>query len=314
MSVGQRSRASGARRGFTLVELLVVIAIIALLVSIILPAIGKARLTAQQTICMSNLKQIGIAYNGYAYDNKGGIWEAGNPTPLRFWYAMARNQRVASNQTTNPVQIGPAFEYVNNADTIFACPTNKRKSTARPPYNPSDPFWNEPQNAMQRVLFESFLTDRSFNFDYTMITGSSGANTAMTSFVAWDQACRTRGPQTARATILGAATTTLRVFKSAPIYMEEDIVFYNGPGPDGMWSNWDEVTNRHFKKGHGAFLDGSVELGDWPDSNDPNTQNDVGDLTGNDIYARKTNTGNWFQVAPSWPATPRPYGWINAPR
>jgi prepilin-type N-terminal cleavage/methylation domain-containing protein len=302
-------RARSGPGAFTLVELLVVIAIIALLVSIILPAIGKARLTAQATICGSNLKQIGIAYNSYAYDNKGGIWEAGNPTPLRFWYAMARNQRLASNPTTNPVAIGPAFEYVSMTDNIFACPSNKRKSPTRPPYNPSDPFWNDPTMAMQRVLFESFLTERSFNFDYTMITGSSGANTAMTSFVAWDEGCRTRQPQTAR-----PLQPNFKVFRSAPIYMEEDIVFYNGPGPDGMWSNWDEVTNRHFRKGHAAFLDGSIELADFPDSSDPNTQNDVGDLTGNDLYARKTNAGNWFQVAPSWPATPRPYGWINAPR
>lgn len=58
-----RSRAVGA---FTLIELLLVIAIIALLISILLPAIGAARRTARTAICMSNMKQMGIAQESYA--------------------------------------------------------------------------------------------------------------------------------------------------------------------------------------------------------------------------------------------------------
>ncbi|MHC4786294.1 MAG: type II secretion system protein, partial [Planctomycetota bacterium] len=55
-------------KGFTIIELLVVISIIALLISILLPAIGKARDNAQIGVSKSNLRQIGVAMMTYAAD------------------------------------------------------------------------------------------------------------------------------------------------------------------------------------------------------------------------------------------------------
>ena len=65
-----------SRSGFTLVELLVVIAVIALLLGLMLPAIGSFRARARASVSMSNLRQWGIGYSNFASDRKGLIpWE-----------------------------------------------------------------------------------------------------------------------------------------------------------------------------------------------------------------------------------------------
>ena len=59
--------------GFTLIELLVVVAIIALLISILLPSLNRAKQQARQLVCLTNLKSQGEAANFYASDNKGWL-------------------------------------------------------------------------------------------------------------------------------------------------------------------------------------------------------------------------------------------------
>lgn len=59
------------QKGFTLVELLVVIAIIALLMSILMPALARVKSQAKAVLCLSNLKQWGLVFSPYTSDNKG---------------------------------------------------------------------------------------------------------------------------------------------------------------------------------------------------------------------------------------------------
>ncbi len=83
--------------GFTLVELLVVVAIIALLVSILLPALGKAREEAKKVVCLSNCHQWGLSTLLYATDNRDSF-------PYRYNRSSLGNYRPEGSPGRNSPQ------------------------------------------------------------------------------------------------------------------------------------------------------------------------------------------------------------------
>jgi prepilin-type N-terminal cleavage/methylation domain-containing protein/prepilin-type processing-associated H-X9-DG protein len=162
---------SSPRRAFTLIELLVVIAIIAILASLLLPALSKAREKTRKTICLNNLKQWGLAQSMYLDDfnqtfpttkipngtpGAVGGYNEDNPMWTDLWAFYIQNPQqgmgvwfnalppyVASKplyyyaiQPANADGTKPAIDMFNSGNTIFQCATAIIDPQLLPPNRP----------------------------------------------------------------------------------------------------------------------------------------------------------------------------------
>src|SRR5688572_3450218 len=113
------------RRGFTLIELLVVIAVIAILAAIALPALARAKKQAQRTVCLSNLKQVGVGIQLYADENEDSL-----PGPVKAG-AQASYDITSSHQLIWYIaeKIGaPRPQTQRKVANIFVCPGFRKEA------------------------------------------------------------------------------------------------------------------------------------------------------------------------------------------
>ena len=102
--------------GFTLIELLVVIAIIALLMSILMPALQRVKLQARSVACLNKLKQWGLFFSMYAedYDGKFMLGFSNQPTANRWVYALGDYYKWDDEFTCCPNAMKPWYDINGN--------------------------------------------------------------------------------------------------------------------------------------------------------------------------------------------------------
>ncbi len=273
---------------FTLIELLVVIAILALLISILLPSLRRARESALNLACQSNLRQFSMVVNLYAAEFRDQVWPVDPEAQGRITHLGAAWARLPDGQ--GGARPGFLFQYADNIDVLGECPSNKRRDSV---------------GGGGRNMFDG---ETPLDFDYTMVANTHGVRL---------ERIRPMGylpdPSPYGVGALPPATfplsSRIRQFTGMPVFVEENTRWFNERYVDGLWSNMDQIETRHTGAGNVAFLQGHVEGFRAPMGVTDRLQ-ETQDMDANDLYVRGDR--RWVRME-FRSGTLRPYGWINNP-
>jgi prepilin-type N-terminal cleavage/methylation domain-containing protein len=303
---GSFSLGGRAPRGFTLIELLVVIAIIAVLIGILLPALGRARDAGRAVVCQSNVRQMGVAAIAYAQEYKEEIWPATVNVNSRRFTAWARLP-----DPNFPVGVGRGllYKYLQDVEKIGECPSHKRRAVVN---GTSTNTWG---------------SNTDLDFDYTFVSATHGVKLGTQTRIA-HLADPSVVPVNGTAPTIPNPAWELKNLPSIPLFVEESIMFNAinlGDYRDGLWGNRDQISDRHSGNGAMVFLDGSGALYKSPKGTadakrritetNPEGARELPDLEANDFFVTSPSVG-WVRMEPANPGdrSSRPYGWMNGPR
>lgn len=217
------------KKGFTLVELLVVISIIALLLSVLMPSLQRAREQGKAVVCRNNVRQLVIANTGYAAENNSCL-VLGAPdiytTNLIRWHGIRTDKDSQFDSTKSPL-----YSYLADGK-VKVCPH-------RVNFKKGDP-WD--------YNFEDGCGGYGYNNAYL------GSKTAQ-SFSSAIKAVNVKITEVAQPTqtLMFADCAMAKADKGSPYYIEYS---FAEPPLNGWGYSWPSIHFRHLKKANVAWVDG----------------------------------------------------------
>lgn len=172
IDAGNRCRRTGAKRGFSLVELLVVIAIIAVLISMLLPAMSRAREMANRAKCASNLRQWGQAAINFAADHQEQLPRAfrNKDDSTHTACPFLLNDKDSDELTIDPTHHVPTWQLVGTpwhtltryglTEQVAVCPSSSTDSVSHITTD-TDGNW-EPYAVIGYIYFAQVNADSGF--------------------------------------------------------------------------------------------------------------------------------------------------------